>query len=498
MLEVFDWFKPSLVWQTNGQDFRKPDFFRPQLLEFRSDSFMDDFFTAAGTPKPDALQNYILAAPTGPNKNLKLFQPVHGRYYLTCTSLCCRLPGFPDREVRLADGENVFFVLRKLVGSAEAGWTEHGWVADDPNKGWHTLENRPRRVLNAKERDKGNEERLPLFSTSAGNNRPLFFGYVPVASRETYAVAPSELTGTLSPQEQTDLRIEELKARFIEPLGLLGSAGTTIALRLSIYFMLDLWEFFFLYVQDVAVALRDGTTATLTEENADLMNFLQTQHLGGTINLAGALGTVARARDQLNNLGDESLPTVFNDNYNLKRYSLNTDGLKEAVGKALPSQEPSVEVPKVAPQAGDMYVLRCVYERPQCDPPQSWVSQPSEPFELAPFFDPDAPARQIRIGLPVDVSIAGLRKFQKGVAFMMSTALRNKIARITGKEKEVLSGGSLGGEGTATLGHICSFSIPIITICAFILLMIIVVLLNIVFWWLPFFKICLPLRLSSR
>src|SRR4029453_11640069 len=130
---------------------------------------------------------------------------------------------------------------------------------------------------------------------------------------------------------------------------------------------------------------------------------------------------------------------------------------------------------------------------------QTWVSQPSEPFELAPFFDPDAPARQIRIGLPVDVSIAGLRKFQKGVAFMMSTALRNKIARITGNEKEVFKdGGTLGSEGADTLGHICSFSIPIITICAFILLMIIVVLLNIVFWWLPFFKICFPLRLGSK
>ena len=42
------------------------------------------------------------------------------------------------------------------------------------------------------------------------------------------------------------------------------------------------------------------------------------------------------------------------------------------------------------------------------------------------------------------------------------------------------------------LGMICSLSIPIITICALILLMIIVSLLNIVFWWLPFFKICFP------
>ena len=212
------------------------------------------------------------------------------------------------------------------------------------------------------------------------------------------------------------------------------------------------------------------------------------------------MGTIQQQIQQLT--GDDPLPRQ----YDLRDFSgLTAQSLEKAVlaqgvltSYQAPAQPPSVEVPKVSPQAGDLYVLRCVYERPQCDPPQAWVSQPSDPFELAPLFDPDAPARQIRIGLPVDVSIAGLRKFQKGVAFMMSTALRNKIARITGKEKEVLSGDSLGSEGTDTLGHICSFSIPIITICAFILLMIIVVLLNVVFWWLPFFKICLPLKLSSK
>jgi hypothetical protein len=44
---------------------------------------------------------------------------------------------------------------------------------------------------------------------------------------------------------------------------------------------------------------------------------------------------------------------------------------------------------------------------------------------------------------------------------------------------------------------ICSLSIPIITICALILLLIIVNLLNIVFWWLPYFKICFPIPMGS-
>jgi hypothetical protein len=38
----------------------------------------------------------------------------------------------------------------------------------------------------------------------------------------------------------------------------------------------------------------------------------------------------------------------------------------------------------------------------------------------------------------------------------------------------------------------CSLSIPIITICALILLMIIVTLLDMIFRWVPYFLVCFP------
>jgi len=44
-----------------------------------------------------------------------------------------------------------------------------------------------------------------------------------------------------------------------------------------------------------------------------------------------------------------------------------------------------------------------------------------------------------------------------------------------------------------TLGIFCSLSIPIVTLCALILLTIIVNLLNIFFKWIPWFFICFPL-----
>jgi hypothetical protein len=115
-----------------------------------------------------------------------------------------------------------------------------------------------------------------------------------------------------------------------------------------------------------------------------------------------------------------------------------------------------------------------------------------------PFFDPDAPARPIRIPAPVDTSIEGLRKFPKNVSVLISNQLRQQMQRVDGIKLQQLDDGDVGPELPLDLGMICQLSIPIITICALILLMIIVSLLNIVFWWLPFFKICRPLDLRAR
>jgi hypothetical protein len=157
------------------------------------------------------------------------------------------------------------------------------------------------------------------------------------------------------------------------------------------------------------------------------------------------------------------------------------------------------------------FVIRCVYERPVCgplDPPL--LSQPSALFQMAGFFDPDAPARPIRIALPLDTSPAGLRKFDKNTAFMISDQLCGQMQRLKGItfadlvlsvlpwpfHKSLSVGAPEIGpckSGPEALGMICTLSIPIITICALILLFIIVLLLDIIFKWIPFFIMCFPL-----
>lgn len=155
------------------------------------------------------------------------------------------------------------------------------------------------------------------------------------------------------------------------------------------------------------------------------------------------------------------------------------------------------------------FVIRMVHLNEDCGPlhPPT-LSSPSVEFELASFFDPDAPARPIRITLPGDTSAAGLRKHARGTAFVMSNMLCGQVQRAKGlgfidlvrqvlpwplhKDIDIGAGGGCKSSSGADIGMICSISIPIITLCALILLMIIVSLLDFIFRWLPWFIMCFP------
>ncbi len=497
MGEILDWAKPSPLWQADGQDARQADFFRPALLQFESDDFMDEFFAAAGARKPAALQKAV-AAPPDDGRPLKLFQPIHGRFYLVCGSLCCRSPGFPDRALGREQDESVFFVLRKVVNGSEYAWTAGG-----AKPGWRPLNGEPRRVPEG-------EERMPLAAAKAGNGRSVFVGYLPVASRETLKVPPQELAVN---GQVKDPRVEEFTARFALPLAPAASTPSTnvfqyvpadLEVSVSVYFLLDLWEYLDTHLADVAAALRDNPDATFTGDRAQakaaLMAALKAQALKGSLKLGPALGEAARQRPTLNQPGgvrpDQMGALGFGADYGLKGVTVSTGTLTQKVQAALPPEMPEVTLPKVDVRAGTRYLLRCVYERPHCDPPQV-VSLPSPPFTLAAYFDPDAPARTIHIPLPTDVSIAALRRFKKGVTFMLSDAMRKKANSIVGKEKDLLKESQPDiEESNGEVAFVCSFSIQIIFIVAFFLLLIFVFVLNFVFWWLAFFKICLPVPKS--
>jgi hypothetical protein len=201
----------------------------------------------------------------------------------------------------------------------------------------------------------------------------------------------------------------------------------------------------------------------------------------------------------------------------VERAQQQVDHLAELVRLALPQETtapmpaPSLAAQPLLDVRDGWFVLRCVFERPNCGPLEPpIVSAPTPPFQLAGFFDPDAPARPIRIALPIDTSPAGLRKFDKNTVFMVSDILCGQIDRVKAlnlgdlvrsvlpwpfhKELSVPDTGPCTDPNnpSLSLGMLYSLSIPIITICALLLLMIIVNLLDIIFRWLPYFLIFFP------
>jgi hypothetical protein len=165
--------------------------------------------------------------------------------------------------------------------------------------------------------------------------------------------------------------------------------------------------------------------------------------------------------------------------------------------------------------AGDpgLFVVRMVHMNADCGPlhPPT-LSAGTERFHLASFFDPDAPVRPVTITLPSDTTPAGLRKHGRGTAFVMSDLLCGQVQRAKGlgfvdlvlqvlpwpfhksikKKVGGKTGGCKSGSGVE-MGMICSLSIPIITLCAMILLICIVMLLDFIFRWVPWLMTCFPL-----
>lgn len=503
----------------------------------------------------DTKRGWLSATDEALDGPLKLYQPAHGYFYLVAASLVCQIPGLPDKTIDTAQDERASFVIRRLVPTAgreavdpsdEASFVEYGWILGGEQPGWREVAPR-HSVADA-------EERLPLFPMrfQEGNRkRRLLAGLIPVSSKETYQAGAALDPLDLSPQEAANEPFLDPAYRMIEfersvavPLQqLLQSANTPPTTAAAVADFEALLRGILLFiVLDFATFLHANIPAVLAETWSgpsgpprDLFDLLNSAVFTATsISWAAALRDTF-AKGEAIRAGAADAPAAgvsfITNNMSLQRIrnaitalgiqvgdlaTLRNATVYRSVQAAMPTTTTpapaagSMEVPKYDPRLGAVYRLRCVYERPVCrgirpepapgrgsvHPPL--VSQPSRAFQLAAFFDPEAPARPVRITMPVDTSISGLRKFPKQVSFLVSNKLRQQIERLDGLKMGDVDDGNLGPERSLDLGMICSFSIPIITICALILLMIIVQLLNLVFWWLPFFRICLPLNLRAR
>lgn len=516
-------------------------FRQPAILRFVGEGFMDalgDLLDRA----PESLSDHVVQPERWdgqragwvveadlPNEPIKLYQPVHDRYYLVAASLVCRVPGLPDRAIDRSAEERAGFVLRRVTPAVPGGAIdprqtasriEHAWIGDRQSGQW-------RRVASPTALEAG-EERHKLFSLAYqqdAQKRRLHAGLIPVAGRETYEQATlagrAPVAGGLGDDPLADPRLTDLRDRVLvaaEALVDEAAGGLTdgAAREAFLFLLLDMAELLARDLPTVWAALVSGR-AGLTAADQELRDLLETppgvsapgeaarwsallrdaeahraEILAGTLQTPPRLAGLAPRRDDI----AQAISALLEAS------------IEERWSRALATQPPRNQAAD-APGAGaaedasdpeeNVYIVRAWYDRPRCGglrPPE--MSAASTPFRLASFFDADAPVRALRVRLPIDTSVKGLRRFPKSVSFLISQELRKQIEKVEGLGLGQVEDGELNApSGSVGFGVIWVLSIPIISICALILLMITVQLLNIVFWWLPFFKIAIPIRLGG-
>ena len=185
-------------------------------------------------------------------------------------------------------------------------------------------------------------------------------------------------------------------------------------------------------------------------------------------------------------------PTAAGWLYNLFKDALAEDRSHKTTWLKVPPE--LTDLIKNDPDTGAAYFLRLVYEHDPCVPV---LSDPSVPFAFAKCFDPDAPARPIRIELP-SIKPKDLRKYKRGVGLQFSPEMNNLINRVN---TDMLKGNGLSAAGAGanlSIAFICSFSISITFLVAIIVMFIFLILFNIIFWWLPFIRICFPIPTNTK
>src|SRR5262245_2949790 len=141
------WLSPSPLWGDLAAESDKTRYRRPSLLRFATDTFMEDLEALLALEPSDVknvvaeVENWrqpsagLLGGTDAPG--LKLYQPVHSRFYLISASLVCRLPGMPDHSVHPEQNETVSFLLRRRSGGQEFGFVPgkpDSWIPVNPEE----------------------------------------------------------------------------------------------------------------------------------------------------------------------------------------------------------------------------------------------------------------------------------------------------------------------------------------------------------------------------
>jgi hypothetical protein len=465
---------------------------RPVLVKRTDQEFIPAVLEAVGRKvAPDDLGKIDREDSTSKNPSLlRLFQPVHRTFNLVLLEAICDRPGSPRLNPR--DIVSAGFVLRRVDNQAEEGWMLRdervlGWSRPvDPKLDPDPRQRRPR--LNAgNPHVNGRLARLfaalepaaervsPLFiappDVCAAAGRTVLYGMVPVTSAER---SDGPQPAKVDPVDLDKIMPEFLRAR-AEPYSI-PSRDSLSEIESQFVQELRLIQF----------GWRAFNDSPAGKQMRGLLNQIVLRFGGDSERLDTYLERLCDAvilgNRSVNNI---SLPTGWprpGNELAAQIAAAAKRNLEAAITAGLPNEQRFDR----AEAAYCLHAFMRVRSPDGCPPHLQW-SEPSEPFTIVPWWQSGGGPLHT-IALP-DIDSDTVKKIVPNVAFAVPPGLAALL------RKNSLKGfleGSVDRSNGGGIQWICSFSIPIITICAFIVLNIFLTLLHIVFQWLFYIKVCLP------
>ncbi|SHE82258.1 hypothetical protein SAMN02745206_00902 [Desulfacinum infernum DSM 9756] len=421
-------------------------------------------------------------------KVLRLFQPVHRVFHVVLVHAACTQPGEPRLDPDRVEKAGV--VVRRVTNGRVQGWMRRkespvGWVdlPQDAARGESSYDPDPlvrkERLLGANLRllskappadllEEREEVFLPLFAAPPDvcriQKKTFFYGILTLTSDEA---APGPGAAPFN-----DALLAERIPRLLK-----AGDGKEAATRTTAEEFLNLLRFL----------ERDAGAFTGSQEGRHLLKVLQAIPMpaGSSEPTVGAV--VEKAHREVERGGEKDLRSVpaFWPVPNSK----DARAIERAVKAALTARWRDVAPRRGRfDEEGARYQIR-VFLRIKGEngwPCRTVWSPPSESFRIVPWYESSGQP-PVQVSLPA-LDKKALSRLKPNVAFRVPSSLRKSLEKLD--MGELLDGSH--EEGSGNFGMICGFNIPILTLCAFIVLQIFLVLLHIVFFWLPFVRICIP------
>ncbi|MDO9437337.1 hypothetical protein [Hydrogenophaga sp.] len=516
----------------------------PLILQRSDDNFieavLDEFTTDSGRGKLQTSR----AAARDTRQVLKLFQPIQRQHHLAILEAWCDVPGTPRIDpARVESAGLVVRRVRRSGSNVQEGWMQsrgrlRGWLpvdriggpVRDPasplrlQHGRTGVEDIDRELIRIDLQQPDallNEHVVPLFvappDVCRAIGKTVYYGIVPTVSSElAETAAVFDEAGTFGPEsadfrnhlvqalrgEQMDFPLdgETLDVDWAEaaematterPSGVSsahwdqlkpgGSGRTSLQRLLRLLRQLDGEFNAFNGTSAHAIALRQQLAAIALP-----LKLRANQTVAGSTDAETFLRQATRVLIERDTSAMRpEMPTHWPALPSHQAQALRL-ALSRCVAERFAQLNPA---PGRYDDPAAQYVVRAfVRLKPECGCPARIVwSASTEPFVIAPWFEGSG-APPVRINLP-DISDRNLlRSLKPNVSFAVPAALQNLLS---GNPKDLMEGKKPPDAGI-TIGWICSFSIPIITICAFIVLSIFLSLFDLIFRWMAFIKICIP------